>query len=63
MDFYAPSNYTVTLRGISGSVTPISAEFTVTIELVNPCPTATLSNLLQTPFDDTSYTLGDAEVS
>ena len=59
---YRPGDYLVTLRGSAGTVFPVFVDTTFTLSLINPCPTAALSNLQKEPFLSVTYTLGDESI-
>jgi len=55
---YGPGEYIVTLKGSSGTVTPVSELAVFKLVLVNSCDTATIKNLQKVPFEDIEYFLG-----
>ena len=60
---YSPGSYTVTIRATTGSLVPITTDIFLPLDLVNPCTTATLENLLTMPFLDTEYVLGSEPIT
>lgn len=56
---YPPGDYSIVIKGLSGTQTPIEVDLVMPLTLVNPCPTASLKNLQAGPFNSVQYTLGD----
>ena len=58
---YSPGEYTFTIRASISDYPSIMTDFTYTIILTDPCPTASFVTLNSRPFDDMVYVLGEAE--
>ena len=63
MATYKPGDYPVIIRGSSGTVAPVTVDVTFTLRLVDPCPTARLSNLQKDPIFSVKYSLGDEPIN
>ena len=58
MKKYSPGEYEITLRGTTGTNYPVSTEGLLILTLINPCPFASITSLVETPFNDKIYLLG-----
>ena len=58
---YGPGDYEIKIRGSTDTARKIESEVILTLSLVDPCPTATLSGL-SSSFDDVLYQLGGEEI-
>ena len=58
MEKYSPGQYQFNMRGTVGVQDKISADYSISLKLVNPCPLTSLRNVLGTSFMDMRYTLG-----
>ena len=63
MTTYKPGDYPVIIRGSAGTLVSVTVDFTFTLRLVNPCPTARLSNLQKDPIFSVKYSLGDEPIN
>ena len=50
------------MRGVSGSVVPVTADFSFKLTLSDPCPLTNLVSLREYPFVDMQYILGRESV-
>ena len=60
---YGAGEFKITIRGSAGSVIHVTTEVVFRLVLVNPCNTATLSNLQKQPFKDMEYSLSTEAIS
>ena len=64
MERFKPGIYKVVVRGSAGSQTSAAmTEFSLFLQLDDPCPTADISNLQKNPFFSLVYALGDEAIS
>ena len=60
---YGAGEYKITIRGTAGFGIPVATEVVFRLVTVNPCNTATISNLQKQPFKDMEYSLSTEAVS
>ena len=62
MEKYTPGTYEITIQGSAGLINKVQTELILTLKLMDPCPTAILSNSIESnPFQDVKYLLGAVE--